>query len=280
MGSASIKTAGFTLIELSIVLVIIGLIVGGVLVGQDLIRAASVRAQITQIEKLNTAVNTFYGKYQALPGDLNQTTATTFGFAARGSGEGEGDGNGIIEGNNAGGGAYGWTLGNGETGMFFVDLTSANGQNLNLIDGGFSTATPSNTSNYYISSTQMSLYFPAAKIGNSSVYVYSNNGVNYYGVASYTSYGIYAGGCANFGPAFSVKQAYEIDRKMDDGLPQSGNVQDVWASGCAVYNIGDSTSPSSSTCADQGGNASSPYNYSVAVNNGASVNCALSFKFQ
>ncbi|MBY0407531.1 MAG: prepilin-type N-terminal cleavage/methylation domain-containing protein [Rickettsiales bacterium] len=33
---------GFTLIELSIVLVIIGLIVGGVLVGQDLIRAAEI----------------------------------------------------------------------------------------------------------------------------------------------------------------------------------------------------------------------------------------------
>ena len=32
--------AGFTLIEISIVLVIIGLIVGGVLIGQDLINAA------------------------------------------------------------------------------------------------------------------------------------------------------------------------------------------------------------------------------------------------
>ena len=37
--------AGFTLIELSIVLVIIGLIVGGVLVGQDLIAAAQTRRQ-------------------------------------------------------------------------------------------------------------------------------------------------------------------------------------------------------------------------------------------
>jgi prepilin-type N-terminal cleavage/methylation domain-containing protein len=47
-------TAGFTLIELSIVLVIIGLIVGGVLVGQDLVKAAGVRATISQIEKFNT----------------------------------------------------------------------------------------------------------------------------------------------------------------------------------------------------------------------------------
>ena len=36
---------GFTLIEMSIVLVIIGLIIGGVLLGRDLISAAAVRAQ-------------------------------------------------------------------------------------------------------------------------------------------------------------------------------------------------------------------------------------------
>ncbi len=48
------QQSGFTLIELSIVLVLIGLIVGGVLVGQDLIRAAKLRAQIGQIEKFNS----------------------------------------------------------------------------------------------------------------------------------------------------------------------------------------------------------------------------------
>ena len=50
---------GFTLLELSIVLVIIGLIVGGVLVGQDMIKGAQIRATVAQLEKYNTAVNTF-----------------------------------------------------------------------------------------------------------------------------------------------------------------------------------------------------------------------------
>jgi prepilin-type N-terminal cleavage/methylation domain-containing protein len=51
-----IRQTGFTLIELSIVLVIIGLIVGVILVGPDLIEAATIRSQISQIDKYNTPV--------------------------------------------------------------------------------------------------------------------------------------------------------------------------------------------------------------------------------
>src|SRR3954463_15618522 len=74
---------GFTLIELSIVLVIIGLIVGGILVGQDLIKAAEIRATVGQIEKYNSAVNTFRTKYNGIPGDLSGSAggnASAFGL--------------------------------------------------------------------------------------------------------------------------------------------------------------------------------------------------------
>ena len=40
--------AGFTLIELSIVLIIVGLIIGGVLVGQNLIDAARVCGRLAR----------------------------------------------------------------------------------------------------------------------------------------------------------------------------------------------------------------------------------------
>lgn len=63
------KLAAFTLIELSIVLVIIGLIVGGVLVGQDLIRAAQLRSVGADIQKIATASNTFKLKYNCIAGD-------------------------------------------------------------------------------------------------------------------------------------------------------------------------------------------------------------------
>ncbi len=65
------KKSGFTLIELSITLVIIGLIVGGVLVGKDLIKAAEARSITKQIEQYRAAINAFKLKYNAIPGDMN-----------------------------------------------------------------------------------------------------------------------------------------------------------------------------------------------------------------
>ncbi|HLJ93842.1 MAG TPA: prepilin-type N-terminal cleavage/methylation domain-containing protein [Gemmataceae bacterium] len=78
---------GFTLIELSIVLVIIGLIIGGVLVGRELIHVAAVRAQITQIGEINTAVNESQTKYSCLSGDCYNATAF-FANVTNGNGDG------------------------------------------------------------------------------------------------------------------------------------------------------------------------------------------------
>lgn len=62
---------GFTLIELSIVLVIIGLVVGGVLVGREMIRSAELRSVISELENFKAATMAFKGKYAALPGDMS-----------------------------------------------------------------------------------------------------------------------------------------------------------------------------------------------------------------
>lgn len=70
----------FTLVELSIVLVILGLLVGGVLAGQSLIRAAELRAVTTERNNYVVAINAFREKYMALPGDM--TNATAFWTAA------------------------------------------------------------------------------------------------------------------------------------------------------------------------------------------------------
>jgi prepilin-type N-terminal cleavage/methylation domain-containing protein len=75
---------GFTLIELSIVLLIIGIITSGILVGQDLIRAAEIRATVSQYEAIDLAVNTFKIKFNCLPGDC--TNAGGIGFDPTSSG--------------------------------------------------------------------------------------------------------------------------------------------------------------------------------------------------
>ena len=65
----------FSLVELSIVLVILGLLVGGVLSGQSLIAAAALRSVTTQEARWVAATQTFRDKYFALPGDMNNATS-------------------------------------------------------------------------------------------------------------------------------------------------------------------------------------------------------------
>src|SRR5437016_11965015 len=78
---------GFTLIEMSIVLVIIGLIIGGVLVGRDMIKQAELRKLMSEKDKIVSAVHAFHAKYNCLPGDCPNATQL-FGVAA-----GDGTGN-------------------------------------------------------------------------------------------------------------------------------------------------------------------------------------------
>lgn len=64
------RQGGFTLVELSIVLVIIGLIIGGILKGQELISNAQVKNVLAQAQSYQAATVGFTDKYGALPGDL------------------------------------------------------------------------------------------------------------------------------------------------------------------------------------------------------------------
>ena len=66
---------GFTLLELSIVMVIIGLIIGGITVGQDMIRSAELNSVVSNFQKYQTAVNAFKLKYSALPGDMDNASS-------------------------------------------------------------------------------------------------------------------------------------------------------------------------------------------------------------
>lgn len=303
------SSAGFTLIELSIVLVIIGLIVGGILTGRELIRTAGIRSTIAQIEKYNTAVNTFRVKYGALPGDLNASAASQFGFVARGSYAGEGDGNGVIEGvdSNAAGHNSGTIGAAGETVTFWVDLSTAK-----LIDGSFTTGSSTSTFGYMDLNTTVSFpaIMPPAKLGNGNyIFVWSGgwqafsstgNGQNYFGLAA--MYSISSPGNYYSNPGLTVAQASAMDAKMDDGLPQSGRVLALYPYNGTVYwsaggggagmgNVGDSAWPSGGpdtaataasavTCYDNGNVGGKTQKYSVGSVTGDNINCELAFQFQ
>lgn len=65
---------GFSLVELSIVLVILGLLTGGILAGQSLIRAAELRSVTTEYQRYIAAVQSFRDKFMGLPGDIGNAT--------------------------------------------------------------------------------------------------------------------------------------------------------------------------------------------------------------
>lgn len=75
------QQSGFTLIELSIVLVIIGILVGSILVGADMIESSRQRTLLKDIESISTAVNTFKLKYGCLPGDCSIPDAQAAGLS-------------------------------------------------------------------------------------------------------------------------------------------------------------------------------------------------------
>ncbi|MFT3786016.1 MAG: prepilin-type N-terminal cleavage/methylation domain-containing protein [Tepidisphaeraceae bacterium] len=274
--------AGFTLIEMSIVLVIIGLIVGGVLAGQELINLAKIRKQVSQIEEYKTAIVTFKLKYNCLPGDCSN--AVQFGFQPRGSAPGEGDGNNLIESNNSGSG--GGDDRQGESLVFWVDLSAAQ-----LIPAGLSIGTFSTDIRMM---TPETLYPRGALNGRTFLFAWSTEGINRLSIHG-TGYYI-AGTTRNDHTVVTPFQALSMDTKTDDGLPMTGRTTILVAGGPWQYwAINDDSSTwnrsywfdtsaalagSLTTCVDNNGVAGpNLLRYSTSQGNGTAPTCSLSFQF-
>lgn len=77
------KQAGFTLVEIAIVLVIIGLLLVGILKGQEMIENARVTNMVKDINNMTAAVSSYKSRYRGLPGDdLTITTHTQRGWGS------------------------------------------------------------------------------------------------------------------------------------------------------------------------------------------------------
>ena len=217
--------AGFTLVELSVVILIIGLIIGGIFTGQSLLRASKLQAIISDYERFNTAVNGFYLKYSALPGDM-RNAQTIWGAAADCSSAQtsaatcNGNGNGTLE-NWVTAGAVG-----NELFLFWKHLANAG-----FIQGSFSGVTGG--SNEYSATANNT---PGGKFNGSlwNVGWWSPlSGETWAFDGIYDHLFIFGLETVNNNPASSVitpAEMWAMDTKIDDGKPGTGNLRTMLGS--------------------------------------------------
>ena len=163
--------------------------------------------------------------------------------------------------------------------MFWVDLTNANGMMLNMIPGNFSAA--SSTIYTTWTGSQVNSALPQSTLGGGNIYVFSNNGINYYGLGAVNKIGgTY--GTLNAYPSLTVKQANDVDAKIDDGLPFSGRIAAYFILATQLTSSYQywSSPGSSTTCNDNRSVVGGTNYYSTQINNGAGLNCAISVQFQ
>ncbi len=201
--------AGFTLVELAIVMIIIGLLIGGVLKGQELINNAQITATVAQVKAMDASVSTFDDMYSALPGDM-LTPTTRLPACTAAPCNVAGDGNRALNDTFAGAPA-------GESLQFFVHLAAAD------LLTGINPAGGTTWGGIY-PEANISGGFHAGSTTGLAVHFLNivNNAVN-------PNQGLYLGLTLSAGlapvEALNPNQAFRIDNKIDDGQPGTGSVR-------------------------------------------------------
>jgi prepilin-type N-terminal cleavage/methylation domain-containing protein len=219
--------AGFTLVELAIVMIIIGLLIAGVLKGQELIANARVTATVAQIKGIDAATSTFKDTYAALPGDMTAPTTRLPNCLAAPCGV-AGNGDGKLA--TTPGAAPG-----PESTAFFPQLSAAD-----LLTGISPNA---------VGGTAFGVNFPAAKIDSAGFFAGSAAAPADFAAAigtSGTPSGLYlslvatvaAVAAAPASEGLTPSQAERIDTKLDDGQPGVGSVIAVGTAGAALGDCG------------------------------------------
>lgn len=206
---------GFTLVELAIVMIIIGLLIGGILKGQELIANAQLTATVAQIKGIDGALSTFRDKYSALPGDMDNASTRLRDCTAAPCSR-DGNRNGRIDVPN-----LGTAPTRTQEGLVaFTHIAAAD-----LISGVDINGTAAFGS-----------ALPEAEIGGGFWLGFTANGTGG-GISGMRPghYLVMSGLLETVTPAstagLTTTQAAQIDRKLDDGDAESGDVQST-GSGC------------------------------------------------
>jgi prepilin-type N-terminal cleavage/methylation domain-containing protein len=190
MRSMRSAQSGFTLIEIAIVLVIIGLLLGGVLKGQELIEQSKIKRVVNDFENMTAAIYTYQDRYRFLPGD-DPNAAARWTTIVAGAAATSGNGLGTFAPSTL---AQVLTGGANESGNAWQHLRASG-----LVNGDMSTAA-------------LSQQPERTPFG-------SNYGIGLGATAM--NFGIVTAFCASL-PA---KAAEQLDRQLDDGNPQTGNIR-------------------------------------------------------
>ena len=184
------RQAGFTLVEIAIVLVIVGLLLAGVLKGQELIEQSKVKRTISEFDAIFAAVETYKDRYKFLPGD-DPNAATRWTTVIAGAAATSGNGDGVMTATLAQ--VFAGGVGN-EGGLAWQHLRAAG-----LVSGDMSTVANSTR--------------PEGTPFNSS-----------YGFGvSATAFGL--GVTPTFCASLPAKAAEQLDRQLDDGRPGTGKIR-------------------------------------------------------
>ncbi len=197
------RKTGFTLIELSIVLVIIGLVVGGVMVGRDLIKQAAIKKNYSQLQQLELAYRTFKLKYGCVAGDCKDATdlfgnyIPVAGSCTMPNGNGNGNGDDLIN----DGGTGNWYC---ESRQTVYSLVAAN-----MLPA---TSVTSCGSTYFKGINDKCAYFSFDDVYLELTPKRNKNTV---------TFADFSAPWAKF-PALSPNEARAIDEKIDDGISNKG----------------------------------------------------------
>ena len=220
------REAGFTLVELALVLTIMGLLAGGVLKAQEMIANSRVTTTIAQVQAYQRAVGIFHDSYLAIPGDFNAAQSCLRDCTA-GTQCYNGNGNGVV-----GTSAAAWAT---------VDaaITSENAQmwrHLALADLTQGVTTSGSETGFGVS-------HPASRIAGgfharqADLVTGLPDGLVL--VMRADPQGTWLGGSR--GMAIAPKDAAKIDRKIDDGYAFSGYTYAIssgHSDGCGNANTG------------------------------------------
>jgi len=198
------KSKGFTLVELSIVIVIIGLIVAGIVGGQSLVNQAKLRNVINDINKYNVAINAFILEYNASPGDILNATSYWPGLTNNGNGNGD--------------------INCTDTNPEEIALAWQHLSLANLISGNFSGDVPGCSSG---TTYNLGLDSPEGPLPKSHYRIFDKRDTfSMKGISNYIGFFGYRTNSTtnNTDGILTGKQAFSIDSKIDDGVAFSGRI--------------------------------------------------------